>query len=75
MSAECSLYLGVAHLGIKNPTQARPELESAVTKSERLGARALIARSHHFLGEALRLTGNQSDAATHYAKTKQLSRR
>jgi uncharacterized protein HemY len=53
-SAECSLYLGAAVIGVKDHRQAKAQLESAAAKSESLGARALLARSHYLLGEALR---------------------
>ncbi len=70
-SAECSLYLGAALIGMKDFRQARTELESAVTKSDNLGARAVLARSHYFLGEALRLGGDSAAAAGHYTKARQ----
>ena len=70
-SAECSLYLGAALIGVKDFRQARTELESAVTKSDSLGARALLARSHYFLGEALRLAGDSAAAAGHYTTARQ----
>jgi len=47
VSAEISLYLGVALA--KSPSQARRELESALSRSERLDARVLVARAHHHL--------------------------
>jgi tetratricopeptide (TPR) repeat protein len=71
-SAECSLYLGAALIGAKDLRQARTELESAVTKSDSLGARAVLARSHYFLGEALRLAGDAPGAASHYTKARQV---
>jgi hypothetical protein len=70
-SAECSLYLGAALIGVKDFRQARTELESAVTKSDSLGARAVLARSHYFLGEALRLGGDSAAAAGHYTTARQ----
>jgi eukaryotic-like serine/threonine-protein kinase len=70
-SAECSLYLGAALIGVKDFRQARTELESAVTKSDSLGARALLARSHYLLGETLRLAGDSAAAAGHYTKARQ----
>ena len=69
MSAECSLYLGMALVGAKDTTQARVELESAVTKSQRLSARALLARSHYFLGEAQR---SGAASTTHHSKAQEL---
>jgi tetratricopeptide (TPR) repeat protein len=70
-STECSLYLGVALIGVKDYRQAKAQLESAAAKSESLGARALLARSHYLLGEALRLAGDSATAAGHYTKARQ----
>jgi tetratricopeptide (TPR) repeat protein len=70
-SAECSLYLGTALIGAKDFRQARTELESAVRKSDSLGARARLARSHYFLGEALRLAGD-SAATGHFTTARQM---
>lgn len=50
--------------------QGRTELESAVTKHDSSGA-ARLARSHYFLGEALRLAGDAATAEPHYTKARQ----
>src|SRR5262249_24316975 len=70
-SAECSPHRGAALMGAKDFRQAKTELEPAVTKSDSLGARALLARSHYFLGEALRLAGDSGAAASHYTTARQ----
>ncbi len=63
---------GSSLIGMKYFRQGRTELESAVTKGDSLtlGA-ALLARSHYFLGETLRLAGDSAAAAGHYTKARQ----
>jgi len=72
VSAEGSLHLGAALLKTNNVAQARAELESGLTKSERVGARALLARGHYLLAEAVRLSGNAGGATPSYRQALQL---
>jgi len=67
LSAQCSLYLGDALLGVKDP-RARQELESAVLKSNRLGAQVVLLQSHYLLAKALRSAGQLEEAARHEAE-------
>ena len=71
LSAESSLYLGAALIAAKNAAQARSELDNAVAKSDKLGARMLLIQSHNSLGEALRST-DANAAADHSAKAQQI---
>ena len=57
LAAESSLRRGAALLKSNNAAQARTVLESALSRSERIGARALVVRAHHLLGEAVRRPG------------------
>jgi tetratricopeptide (TPR) repeat protein/predicted Ser/Thr protein kinase len=68
LSAECSLNLAEALIGSKNYSGAHQELERSLRNSEKLGQQVLLARSHYLWGEALRLSGNQTEASRHYAE-------
>lgn len=62
VSAQCSLYLGQALLDSRNSKAGQMELESAVRKSQTLGAQILLAQSHGALAKALRQTGDKAEA-------------
>jgi tetratricopeptide (TPR) repeat protein len=77
--------LGFRHLGalgavsraegliaLRQYPRARQELEAAVSRSERLGLRGLLAESHYLLGTALRLSGEGAEARRHYAEAVRL---
>jgi eukaryotic-like serine/threonine-protein kinase len=68
VSVEASLYLAQALINTKDYARAKRELDSSLRASEKLGLQASLAKSHYLLGEALRLGGNQTDAALHYAE-------
>jgi tetratricopeptide (TPR) repeat protein len=72
LSAESTTYLAAALLKTGDAAQARAVLESALTRMERLAARPLLARSSYLLGEALRASGQERNAATHYRRAVQL---
>ena len=57
-----SVDLAEAMIKIKDYTHARQELETALSSSEKLGLRLETARIHSLLGDALRFSGNASDA-------------
>jgi tetratricopeptide (TPR) repeat protein len=67
LSAQSSLYLGDALLSNKD-SRAREELESAVRKSDRLGAKVLLLQSHYLVAKALRSAGQAEEAARHEAE-------
>ncbi len=67
LSVECSVYVGESLVNGKDYSQARQELNRALARSEKLGLLMLQANSHYLLATALRLTGNGSEAARHYA--------
>jgi tetratricopeptide (TPR) repeat protein len=71
LSAQCSLYLGDALLGANDP-RARQELESAVLKSNRLGAQVVLLESHYLLAKALRSAGQPEEAARHDAEASRI---
>jgi tetratricopeptide (TPR) repeat protein/TolB-like protein len=72
LAAEGSLYLGITLLRSRNVRAARSELESALSRNERLGARALVAQAHHFLAEAARASGDGKSADTHAAQARRI---
>jgi eukaryotic-like serine/threonine-protein kinase len=74
LSIRCSLLLGEALAGQKNYIAAQREFESAATRSEKLGLRALLAQSQFLLGRTLEWSGRASDAAPHYAQAMQIAK-
>ncbi|MGB7585236.1 MAG: tetratricopeptide repeat protein [Terriglobales bacterium] len=73
LSIQCSVLLGEALTNQKQYPLAQRELESAATRSEKLGLRALLAQSHFLLAHALELSGHAADAAPHYAQALQIA--
>jgi tetratricopeptide (TPR) repeat protein/tRNA A-37 threonylcarbamoyl transferase component Bud32 len=71
-AAESALYLGAVLLKANNAAQARTVLESALNRSERIGARALIVRAHYLLGESVRLLGTPGSAGPQYRQALQI---
>jgi tetratricopeptide (TPR) repeat protein/predicted Ser/Thr protein kinase len=67
LSLESSVDAAEAIIARKDYAGAERELQAAMGKSEKLGSRYRSARIHFLLGVALRLSGNHSDAAQHYA--------
>ena len=57
-------------IGMKDYGGAQKELKSAVLRSEKLGLRVLRAQSHYQLGRALELSGNATDAQSHYDESR-----
>ena len=65
-AVECSLILGEALMQSHNFPQARQELESALSQSQRMGLQPLTARAHFLLAAVLRISGNDALAQGHY---------
>jgi eukaryotic-like serine/threonine-protein kinase len=61
-----SVDLAQAMINSKDYLQARQELEKALSSSEKLGLRLETARIHYLLGDALRLSGDSSEADLQY---------
>jgi len=72
LAVESSIYQAQALLDSKDYSHARPQLEDSLRVSEKLGLQALLAKSHYFLAEALRLGGGQAEAAHHYAEARRI---
>jgi len=65
-SIEASVSTAQAMIAVKDYTHARQELEQLLGKSEKLTLRMQTARIQFLLGETLRLSGNASEASSHY---------
>jgi eukaryotic-like serine/threonine-protein kinase len=72
LSLEGSVELAEALINSKDYSQATQDLQTALSKSEKFGTRFLTFRIHYLLGNALRLSGNNGEAASHYAQARQL---
>src|SRR5438552_4964201 len=71
LSIECSVYMAEAVIASKQYSQARDLLDRTRRNSENLGLQVLLAKSQYLLAEVLRLSGNQTEAAQHYAAAHQ----
>jgi tetratricopeptide (TPR) repeat protein len=66
LSTQCLVLRGEALIGARDYAGAIKELKSGTLRSEKLKLRALLAKSQYEWGRALELSGNSSDAQTHY---------
>ncbi|HUK24869.1 MAG TPA: tetratricopeptide repeat protein [Terriglobales bacterium] len=66
ISVECSVYLGEALVARKDVRAARPELEQALARAEKLGLRTLQAKAQYFLALSLQQLGDARGATAHY---------
>ena len=73
LSLESSVDAAEALVERKSYSEAQQELQNDLGKSEKLGSRFQTARIHYLLGKALRLSGKDADATTHYAQTLSLT--
>jgi tetratricopeptide (TPR) repeat protein len=64
--------LAEALIQTKNYAKAKDELNRALNRGEKLGLRALLARSQYLLGRALQLSGNAKEAASHFAEARRI---
>ncbi len=69
LSLESSADTAEAMIRSKDYSHAQQELRTALSKSEKLGARYQTARIHYLLGNALRLGGKSDEARGHYRQT------
>jgi serine/threonine protein kinase/tetratricopeptide (TPR) repeat protein len=72
LSVQCSIYHAEALMNMKSYEPARKELEAALSRSEKLGLRALLAQSHYLLARDLELSGKAGDAPEHYAQARKI---
>jgi serine/threonine protein kinase/tetratricopeptide (TPR) repeat protein len=72
LAVECSVYQAEALVNVKDYARAQQELGHALTSSEKLGLRAMLAKSHYLMATVLRLTHNEQEAAGHYRETVRL---
>jgi len=66
LSLQSSVGVAEAMIEKKSYAAAQQELQTDLGKSERLGSRYETARIHYLLANALRLSGNGSEASAHY---------
>jgi serine/threonine protein kinase/tetratricopeptide (TPR) repeat protein len=72
MAVQCSICLAGVHVDLKDYVRAQRELTRALAISEKLGMRAMMARSHYLIATIFRLTGKGTEAAGHYRETVRL---
>ena len=72
VSVECSIYHAEALMNRKGYEPARRELESALSRSDKLGLRSLLAVSHYLLARVLELSGKSADAPAHYHQARKI---
>jgi tetratricopeptide (TPR) repeat protein len=70
-AVECALLAGEADYRSRQYVQARSELEAALSRADRLGARTLVARAHYWLGKTLAAAGDQTEARRHMESARQ----
>jgi serine/threonine protein kinase/tetratricopeptide (TPR) repeat protein len=66
LSLVASIGMADAMLRMKDYSHAQQELQTDLGKSEKLGSRYQTARIQYLLGNALRLSGNSTEATGHY---------
>jgi len=72
LAVESSVDLAEALVSSKDYSRVMPELERALSKSDKYGLRAQTARIHYLMGTVQRLSGKNSDAANNYAQAQRL---
>src|SRR6202035_4870267 len=72
LSIRASVELSQVLVNTKDYSHARQELERALGRSEKLGSRLETGRIHFVMGEALRLSGETSEASRQYQQALRL---
>jgi tetratricopeptide (TPR) repeat protein len=72
LSVDSSLYLAEGLIQTHDYAQARIEVERALTQSEKMGLRGLLARGHFLMATALRLTGHTTDSERELEQARQI---
>lgn len=72
LAVECSIYMAEALVNSRDYRRAQRELGHALARSEKLGLRAMLAKSHYLIATTLRLTGNDAEATGHYREAVRL---
>ncbi len=68
LETRCNVCLGSALLATNDLSGAEQRLRKAISGAEDMGARDLLAQSHHLLAETLTAEGRSEDAARHTTK-------
>jgi serine/threonine protein kinase/tetratricopeptide (TPR) repeat protein len=72
LAVACSVYRAEALMNMKDYAHAQQELQSAISRSDKLGLKVLLAQSQYLLGRILQLSGKSADAASHFKQARQL---
>jgi tetratricopeptide (TPR) repeat protein len=72
LSTAAQLELAEALIGTRQYPAARKELDASMEACQKLGLRSLLARSDYLLGRTLELTGNRTEASSHYADARRI---
>ena len=72
LSTKCSLYAGVALVESRNYSQGRQEIEAVLRKAQDQGMKSLLPQANYWLAIALRGSGNNAEAASHFQQAAQL---
>jgi tetratricopeptide (TPR) repeat protein/TolB-like protein len=72
VALECSIYIAQAMAQGKDYAHAKPELERALARADKIGLKPLSMRAHYLLGNVLRATGNRAEAGQHYRSAKSM---
>jgi tetratricopeptide (TPR) repeat protein len=72
VSVACSLSIAEAMIRNHDNSHAQEELERALVRADKIGLKPLSANAHYLLGNALRASGNDTEAQRHYRDTIQL---
>jgi Tfp pilus assembly protein PilF len=72
VSVECAIFMAEAMIQAHDNAQAQQELERTLLRSDKIGLWPLSARAHYLLGNAMRASGNQTEAQQQYRNAVQL---
>jgi len=72
VSVSCSLAIADAMIRNHDYARAQQELERTLLRADKIGLKPLSAEAHYLLGNALRASGNQSEAQRNYRDALQL---
>jgi tetratricopeptide (TPR) repeat protein/predicted Ser/Thr protein kinase len=72
LSVECSVAYGEALIETKSYAKAQQELQNALSHSDQLGLRTLLAKSSYLLGRDMQFMGKASDATSHLTEARRI---
>ncbi len=66
VSVECQIYMAEAMIQSHDNDHGQQELGRALLRADKIGLKPLSTRAHFLLGNALRESGNQTEAQQEY---------